>query len=59
MSVIDYAICDQDLYTHIANLIVKEPLCLLACGAGVKRGGREMGRKTRDWGLERERDRLQ
>ena len=28
ISVIDYAICDQDLFTHIANFIVKEPLCL-------------------------------
>ena len=28
ISVIDYAICDQDLFTHIANFTVKEPLCL-------------------------------
>ena len=31
----------------------------LACVAGVKSGGRGKGRKTRDWGLGRERDRLQ
>ena len=28
ISVIDYAICDQYLFTHIANFIVKEPLRL-------------------------------
>ena len=28
ISVIDYAICDQDLYRHISNFIVKEPSSL-------------------------------
>jgi len=25
VSIIDYAICDQDLFRHIANFIVREP----------------------------------
>ena len=28
ISVIDYAICDQDLFSNISNFIVKEPSCL-------------------------------
>ena len=27
-SVVDYSICDQDLFQHVANFIVKEPSCL-------------------------------
>ena len=29
VSIVDYAICDQDLFHHIANFIVREPLSLL------------------------------
>ena len=28
VSIVDYAICDQDLFRHIANFIVREPLSL-------------------------------
>ena len=29
VSIVDYAICDQDLFRHIVNFIVREPLSLL------------------------------
>ena len=28
VSIVDYAICDQNLFHHIANFIVREPLSL-------------------------------
>ena len=28
MKDVDYSICDQDLFQHVANFIVKEPSCL-------------------------------
>ena len=28
VSVVDYAVCDQDLFSHVANFVVKDPLRL-------------------------------
>ena len=28
VSVVDYAVCDQDLFSHVANFVVKDPLHL-------------------------------
>ena len=28
MSIVDYAVCDQDLLSHVANFVVKDPLHL-------------------------------